>query len=211
VLSLGANKGLFLVPSKTVEVDVGIPSFEQRYDSKPAAGLTDWQFLQVKQRLLSADQEEGNYIATAAIALQAPIGATAFTNSTVVVTPTFAGGIGFGDLNIQAATSFAIPTSNGETIGTSWQNNVTFQYRLGFVWPEFEVNWTRWLDGSQRGGLDQLYFTVGALIGSIPLTRGTALVVGGGYQFAVAPAQRYEPVLTPAYRDAVVFSTRLVF
>ena len=211
VLNLGANKGLFLVPTKTVEVDLGIPSFEQRYGTQPAAGLTDWQFLQVKQRLLSANREEGNYIATAAIALQAPIGATAFTNHAVIVTPTLSGGMGFGDLNVQAATSLAIPMSDGETIGTAWQNNVTLQYRLGFLWPEFETNWTHWFDGTQRGGLDQVYFTVGALVGPIPLAHGTALIFGGGYQFAVAPPQQLQPVLTPAYRDAVVFSTRLVF
>jgi len=39
VLNLGAGKGLFLVPWKTIEVDFGIPSFQQRYDVQPAAGL----------------------------------------------------------------------------------------------------------------------------------------------------------------------------
>jgi len=211
-LNVGANKGLFLVPAKTIEVDIGVPTFEQRYDVQPAYGLLDWQFLQIKQRLLSANKEEGNYIATAAFAAQVPTGAKAFTNGAVVLTPSLAGGIGFGDLNVQAATSFAILTTSGATLGTSWATNVTFQYQLaGIFWPEFEVNWTHWLGGTQRDGKDQLFFTVGTLLGPLALTRATAAVFGVGYQFAIAPAPQFEPVLTPAYQNAIVISARLVF
>jgi hypothetical protein len=211
MLNLGGNKGVFLVPAKTLEVDLGTPSFQQKYGASPAYGLTDWQFLQVKQRLLSANREQGDYIVSAAFAAQAPIGATAFTNNTVILTPTLSAGKGIGDLNLQAATALAIPTTNGGTIGTAWQTNATLQYQLGPLWPEFEVNWTHWMDGSQRGGLDEVYLTVGMLVGPIHITPLTAVVFGGGYQFAVAPAQRLQPVLTPAFHDAVVFSARLVF
>jgi hypothetical protein len=212
VLNVGGNKGLFLVPAKTVEVDIGIPTFQQRYGAQPAAGLLDWQFLQVKQRLFSANKENGNYIATAALAAQVPSGTSAFTNHAVVLTPALLGGKGFGDLNIQMASSLAIPTTNGATLGTSWLNNVAFQYQLGQIfWPEFEVNWTHWLGGNQRGGLDQLFFTVGTLVGPIPLSHGTAVVIGAGYQFAVAPPKRFQPSLTPVYQNALIISARLIF
>src|SRR5216684_220568 len=114
VLNLGAGKGLFLVPWKTIEVDFGIPSFQQRYDVQPAAGL----------------------------AAQAPIGIPQFTDNAFVITPSIAGGKGFGNLNIQAATSLVIPTAHEDTIGTALRTNVAFQYHLGeLLWPEFEVNW----------------------------------------------------------------------
>ena len=35
--------------------------------------------------------------------------------------------------------------------------------------------------------------------------------IGAGYQFAVAPGQRYKPTLLPTYRHAVILSTRLCF
>jgi hypothetical protein len=211
-LNLGEGKGLFLVPWKTIEVDFGIPSFQERYGVQPASGLPDWQFLLVKQRLLSANEQEGNYIVTAALAGQAPIGVPAFTNNAFVITPTLAAGKGFGNLNIQAATSFVIPTAHADTIGTAWRNNVTFQYHLGeLLWPEFEVNWAHWLDGTQRGGLHELFFTVGALVGPIPLAGRVGIVFGGGFQFAVAPSQTLGPALTPEYQSNIIFSGRIVF
>jgi hypothetical protein len=212
LLNLWAGKGLFLVPSKTIEVDFGLPTFQERYAVQPAAGLTDWQFLLVKQRLLSANEQEGNYVVTAALAAQAPIGAPAFTNDAYVITPTLAAGKGFGNLNIQAATSLAIPTAHSDTLGAAWRTNVAFQYHLGEVfWPEFEVNSAHWLDGTQRGGLDELFFTVGALFGPFPIAGRLGLVIGGGFQFAVAPSQRLAPTLTPEYQNNIIFSGRIVF
>jgi hypothetical protein len=212
VLNAGAGKGLFLVPSKTIEVDIGLPTYLERYGAQPAAGLADWQFLLVKQRLFSANAQEGNYVVTAALAAQAPTGARQFTNDAFVITPTLAAGKGFGNLNIQAATSLVIPTAHQDTLGTARRTNVAFQYQLGGIfWPEFEVNWTHWLDGSQRGGLDELFFTVGALFGPFPIGGRVAIVVGGGFQFAVAPAQRLASALTPEYQSNIIFSGRIVF
>jgi hypothetical protein len=54
-----------------------------------------------------------------------------------------------------------------------------------------------------RGGLDELLFTVGALFGPFP--------IGGGFQFAVAPAQRLAPALTPENQSNIIFSGRIVF
>ena len=114
--------------------------------------------------------------------------------------------------NVQAATGFAVPTAHQSTLGTSWTTNTTLQYNLADVfWPEFEVNWTHWLDGTQRGGQDQLVLTFGAIIGPLPLAGRLALTVGAGYQFAVAPAQRLTPALTPEYRHSLVITTRLLF
>jgi hypothetical protein len=212
LLNLGASKGLFLVPTKTNEVDFGIPAYQERYAVQPAAGLADWQFLLVKQRLFSANAQEGNYVVTAALAAQAPTGAQPFTNDAFVITPTLAAGKGFGNLNIQAATSLVIPTVHEDTLGTTWRTNVAFQYQLAEIfWPEFEVNWAHWLDGSQRSGLHEVFLTVGALFGPFPIGGRVAIVVGGGFQFAVAPAQRLAPALTPEYQSNIIFSGRIVF
>jgi hypothetical protein len=212
VLNLGGGKGLFLVPTTSNEVDVGFPTYQIRNSVQPVSGLTDWQFLLIKQRLLSANQSDGNYIVTAAFAAQAPIGAAAFTNHAYVLTPALAVGKGFGDLDLQADTAIGVPTSNRHKLGTSWSTNATLQYRVWRVfWPEWEVNWTHWLGGTQRGGTDQVFLTAGVIVTSIPVTRGLSATVGMGYQFAIAPPQRLEPVQTPAYKNNLVLSARLVF
>ncbi|MBV8523653.1 MAG: hypothetical protein JOY71_16280 [Acetobacteraceae bacterium] len=212
ILNIGGGKGLFLVPTETNEFDIGLPTYQQRYHVQPGSGLSDLQFLLLKQRLLSAPEGQGDYIITAALAGQAPTGSALFTNNAYVITPSLLAGKGFGKFSIQAATSVAVPTSHQNTLGTSWATNTTLQYNLGEVfWPEFEVNWTHWLNGTQRGGQDQLFLTFGVIIGPLALAGRLALTVGAGYQFAVAPAQRLTPALTPEYRRNVIITTRLLF
>jgi len=213
ILNLGSGKGVFLVPTTTNEVDVGLPSYERRYGPHPSDGLGDYPFFLVKQRLLSANGDDGNYILTASLGAQAPAGAPSFTNHAYVIIPGILGGKGFGNLNIQAATRFAIPTSHGSTLGTAWTTDVTFQYHIPklLLWPEFEINSTHWLGGMQHGGQNQLFLTFGAIIGAIPIGKTTALTFGAGYQFAVAPERRLEPALIPTYDHNFVFTGRLLF
>jgi hypothetical protein len=212
LLNLGANKGLFLVPTEANEIDIGIPTYEQRYGANPASGLSDYQFLLIKQRLLSAPGSDGDYILTAALSSQAPIGSAAFTSRTYVVTPYLLGGKGFGNLDFQAATALSFPTGREGTLGTTWATNVTAQYRVARIfWPEAELNWTHWLGGIQRPGLDQLFVTFGLIAAPIPLTRDVKLAFGAGFQFAVAPGQIDSPLPTPTYRNSFVFTGRVNF
>lgn len=212
VLNLGAGKGLELIPTTTNEVSVSVPPYEERTNIKPVDGFTDWQFLLIKQRLLSANENNGDYVLTAFLAAQAPIGIPAFTNNAYVIAPTLAGGKGFGDFVIQATSGFAVPTSQQGTLGTTWANNITFQYRVARIfWPEFEMNWTHWLDGTQRGGKDQVFLTVGAVVGTIKLTDRLGLALGIGYQWAVAPQQELKPVQTPTYKNNLIATARLPF
>jgi hypothetical protein len=138
ILNVGGNKGLFLVPTETNEFGIGLPTYQQRSHVQPGSGLTDLQFLLIKQRLLSAPEDRGNYIVTAALAAQAPAGTALFSNNAYVVTPSLLAGKGFGQFNVQAATGFAVPTAHQTTLGMSWANNTTLPYNLGDVfWPEF--------------------------------------------------------------------------
>ncbi len=212
LLNLGANKGLFLVPTETNEVDIGIPSYEQRYGENPASGLSDYQFLLVKQRLLSSPTSEDDYILTAAVSAQAPIGAPAFTSHAYAVTPYLLGGKGFGNFDVQASTALSIPSGREDTLGTSWATNLTAQYRVaGMFWPEAELNWTHWFGGIQRPGLNQLFMTVGLIAAPIPISAHVKLAFGAGFQFAVAPGQIDSPVPTPTYRNSFVFTGRVLF
>ncbi len=64
--------------------------------------------------------------------------------------------------------------------------------------------------GGQRSGLNQLYLTPGLVVGRLTISDESAFTVGAGYQFAVSPSYRANP-LTPAYNHAWVLTSRLNF
>jgi hypothetical protein len=211
VTSFSNGKGLELIPTTTNEVILNVPTYTERYDVKPASGWNDWPFILVKQRLLSANEEHGNYIVTAFLSAQAPIGIRAFTNHAWVITPTIAGGKGWGNFDVQATVGVAIPTAHEDTIGTSVSTNVALQYHfLKYFWPELEVNWTWWADG-QRGGKNQVFLTPGIIFGRFQLVGRVNAIVGVGYQSAVSPTLTKTPVLTPMYNHAWVLTSRITF
>ena len=209
--SLGNGKGVELIPTTTNEVILNAPTYEDRWGRKPASSFGDWPFLLVKQRLLSANENNGNYIVSAFLGLQAPIGSRAFTNHAWTITPTLAGGKGFGDFDIQATAGVSIPLGSETKIGTSIATNVALQYHLlKYLWPEIEVNWTAWADGL-RGGKNQIFLTPGIIFGRIPIARRVKAILGVGFQVAVLPKLTTEPVLTPTYDQSWVVTTRITF
>jgi hypothetical protein len=61
----GAGKGLELIPAKTIQLIFGVPPYEQRSGKHAAQGFGDYPFLLIKNRFLSANEENGNYVLTA--------------------------------------------------------------------------------------------------------------------------------------------------
>ena len=206
-----ANHFLELIPTTTNEVLINPPAYEVRSGSQAAAGWGDWPFLQVKQRLLSANEHQGNYILTAILGFQVASGNTAFTNRAAIITPTIAGGKGWGKFNVQTNLGFPIPVSHDGTIGYSVVFNVSLQYNLlTYFWPEFEVNTTHYFSGL-RGGKTQVFLTPGLILGVFPIYSRIRATIGAGYQFAVAPKLTRTPVLTPVYDHAWIVSVHMLF
>jgi hypothetical protein len=212
IITYGGGKGLELIPSTTNEILLNPPAYNQRTIKSPADGWADDPFLIVKQQLLSANEEQGNYIVTAFLGVQAPTGSRIFTNSAWVVTPTIAGGKGWGDFDIQATVGVPIPLAHEKTIGTSVVSNATFQCHFAkYFWPELEANYTYWADGV-RGGKHQVFLTPGLVLGRFEVVQRLRLIIGAGYQFAVAPTPvSREPVLTPVYDHDWILSARATF
>jgi hypothetical protein len=207
----GMGKGLELIPTTTNEVILNLPPYETRSVRRPAQGFGDDPVLLIKQRLLSANEENGDYIVTAFFGVQAPTGAKAFTSDAWVVTPTIAGGKGWGPFNVQATLGVAYPLTHTREVGTSVINNVAFQYHVRKVfWPEFEVNTTYWSSGP-RQGKTQVYLTPGIIFGRFPIVSRIKAIVGVGYQFAVSPKLVTTPVLTPIYDRQLILTTRFAF
>ncbi|WP_290990479.1 hypothetical protein [Hyphomicrobium sp.] len=204
------GKGFEFIPTTTNEVLINLPPYDQRTHVKQASGWGDWPAFTIKQRLISANKQDGDYIVTAFFGVQAPTGDIPFTNDAWVVTPTLAAGKGWGDFDIQATVGVPIPLEHENEIGTSIVTNVAFQYHLGqYFWPEFEVNYTHWADGA-RSGKDQVFLTPGLILGRFKVCDDSNLIIGAGYQFAVSP-KTTSPVLTPTYDSNWIITTRLSF
>ncbi|HEY1941716.1 MAG TPA: hypothetical protein VGH40_06280 [Roseiarcus sp.] len=207
----GGGKGLELIPTTTNEVIIGVPPYEDRQSAKPASGFADWPAILIKQRLLSANESHGNYILTAFLAASAPTGVAAFTNNAWLITPTIAGGVGFGDFDVQATFGAALPTAYESTLGTAFATNVALQYHFAtYFWPELEFNDTYW-DGGLRSGKNQLFITPGVVLGRFQLPGRAKLSVGVGYQVALGPVVQNTPVMTPTYNHEWLMSARVSF
>lgn len=210
--NIDGGKGLELIPTTMNEILINAPAYEIRRYVKPANGFADWNFLTVKQRIISAPEDKGNYIVTTFLGVQAPMLGSPFTNKAWVITPTLAGGKGWGDFDVQATMGVPIPTANESIIGTSLVTNVALQYHFADVfWPEFEFNDTYWFDG-ERAHLNQLFVTPGVVFGRFALGNGLKGIVGVGYQVAITPSPKITvPVLTPTYSDALLLTSRMSF
>ncbi|MFZ1079015.1 MAG: hypothetical protein WAN31_04965 [Methylovirgula sp.] len=212
VTNFGGGKGLEFIPTTMNEVLINIPNYEERYVKSPAYGFSDWNFLTIKQRIVSEPEDKGNYIVTTFLGFQAPLLGSPFTNKAWVITPTIAGGKGWGDFDIQATSGVAIPTANESMIGTSLVTNIAFQYHFGeYFWPEVELNDTYWFDG-ERANLTQLFVTPGIIFGRFAIGKNLKAIFGFGYQVAVTPMPIVlKPALTPTYDHAFLLTGRLSF
>jgi hypothetical protein len=210
---LDGGKGVDLIVSDTNEIQIAAPPYEIRNTPSGKgefSGFGDWAFLRVEQRLASAPAGAGNYVVTAWLQVQAPTGIEALTNHVWTYLPTLAFGKGWGDFDIQGTFGAVLPDSHRSTLGDQIQTNVAFQYHVWDVfWPQIETNWT-YYDGGQREGLNQVFLTPGLVIGRFALGGDRFFTTGFGYQFAVSPSYRPNP-LTPSYQHAWLFTSRLNF
>ena len=209
-----AGKGLELIPTTTNEVIFNLPAYEERggAGSKHVTGWSDYPFLLIKQRLFSENEQAGNAIVTAFLSVSAPTGSATFTQDAWVLTPTLAGGKGFGNFDVQGTTGVAMPFSRFGSTGVQLLTNVALQYHLlTYFWPEFEFNDTIWLTGTARGGKDQLFVTPGIMLGRFVISGRVRFSIGGGYQVALTPDTRTTGEILPTYNHNWILSTRLTF
>ena len=208
-----AGKGLELIPTETNELLINPPAYQFKgRTSSPANGWLDDQFLVIKQRLFSGNEQNGNYVVSAFLGVTAPSGNSAFTNHAWIITPTIAAGKGWGDFDVQATVGVAIPNKDQSTLGTSVASNISFQYHLfQYLWPEVEVNDTYWANGKERGGKDQILLTPGIIFGRFELYKRIKFIIGGGRQWAVTPKYVDTTEQTPTYNRSWILTARVTF
>jgi hypothetical protein len=209
--NFGAGKGLELIPFQNTEIILGVPAWiahnghiVHSAGRKEVArdGWADETFL-VKYRLLSANEDIGNYIVTAFVGLSAPTGNAGNSAGHALFTPTLAAGKGFGDFDVQSTVGVTFPNGGEDRLGWPLAWNSAFQYHVGkYFWPEVETNYT-WFAQGTRTGQSQLFLTPGLLLGRFPIHDRLGLTIGAGYQVAVTHH--------PSYNNAVVVSARMPF
>jgi hypothetical protein len=177
------GKGLELIPLEKVEVIFNLPPYLVHNDPSVRDGFGDVAFL-VKYRLLSANEEHGNYILTAFLGWSLPTGDHKNGAPHAVITPTIAYGKGFGNLDLQGTFGVGFPTADTGVVGRNYTWNNAFQYRVfRKFWPEVELNATFFQDG-KNDGQKQNFVTPGLVMGRFRLWGRVGLTVGGGYQIA---------------------------
>ena len=89
------GKGLELIPAERIQFVFGLPPYDElRGPNANANSFGDWPFPLMKYRILSANEQEGNYVLTPFMQGSAPTGAKSFSTNASVIIPTIAGGIG---------------------------------------------------------------------------------------------------------------------
>jgi hypothetical protein len=183
-------KGLELIPWYKTELIIQVPPYYD-YDGDPSEknGFGDVQFL-LKYRLLSRNEQHGNYILTAFLGASIPTGS--YSNGVVTgansatITPTIAYGKGFGNFDAQGTFGVQIPTNNESANGTNFVFNNTLQYRvMKKIWPEVEFNTTHYHDG-EHAGQTLNYITPGFVLGRFKVAGRVGMSVGGGFQIATS-------------------------
>ena len=182
----GIGKGVEIIPSRDTEIIVAVPAYEVKdIPNKPSvSGVADENLL-LKYRILSANEEQGNYIVTAFLGTSLQSGGNAFTTNHTLVTPTIAAGKGWGDrqsgVDIQSTLGMAVPSGGLNTLGRPLTWNTTLQGHVGKFWPEIETGYTHWYDGA-LAGKSQMTITYGATIGRFEIKDRVKAIVGIGYQ-----------------------------
>ncbi len=196
VSNYGLNKGLELIPTANSEVIIGVPGYQ--VTDHPRGGSTQgWadETLLFKYRMLSANEENGNYIVTGFMGVSLPTGDAQLSSGHYAFTPTLAVGKGWGTresgFDIQSTLSITVPDREMARLGEPIVWNTAFQGHLfKYWWPELETQYTHF-DGGPFDGKNQTVITPGVVLGRYELIDRLHFVIGLGYQKAVGGFQTF--------------------
>lgn len=196
------GKGLELIPQSHIEILINAPPYIQHSAPRTPDGIGDVSFT-MKYRILTANEQHGNYILTAFLGGTMPTGTYKNGSISSIVTPTMAGGKGWGRFDAESTLGATLPVDSTAKLGRTVVWNSVAQEHVGrFLWPELEVNSTFTIGGSNDGKY-QTFLTPGLVAGRFPLHNRVGLTLGAGMQIATT---RYH-----AYNQALIFTARLPF
>ncbi len=190
VTNLDGGKGLELIPTRRTELLINLPPYLLHSNPKTADGWGDASFT-LKYRFLARNEEHGGAIVTAFLGGSVPTGAHKNGSISAVVTPTLAGGKGWGKFDVQSTLGGTLPASSVNKLGHTVVSNTAFQFHaLKQLWPEVEINSTFW-EGGTNGGKKQTFLTPGVVFGRFPIHKRVAVAAGAGFQIAATHFNQY--------------------
>lgn len=202
VTNFDGGKGLELIPSRHTELLVNLPPYLLHQSAASADGFGDVSFT-TKYRFLARNEEAGNGILTAFLGGSIPTGTYKNGSSSAIVTPTLAGGKGWGRFDVQSTLAGTLPINSVNILGRTIASNTAFQmHAMRKLWPEGEINSTFWKGGT-NDGKKQTFVTPALIFGRFPIHNRMALVAGAGFQIATT---RYHQ-----YNHAVIATIRVPF
>jgi len=189
----GNGKGLEVIPTENIELLLNVPPYLQHGGASQKNGFGDYS-MTGKYRFLSANEQSGNYIVTGFLGISLPTGtgAVATSGQAVSITPTIAGGKGFGDFDIQSTVGIQLPVDRVQKIGRTLSWNTTLQYHAyQYFWPEVEVNYTHYIAG-ENDNKTQVLITPGLVLGKFVIKDRWGVTLGAGYQVAATHFNTYD-------------------
>lgn len=193
----GGSKGFTTIPINRLEISVDFPPYIVHNEPRLRDGFGDFSILS-KFRILASNQHKADYVLTAFLAVSSPTGSHTNGSPHAVITPTIAGGKGFGDFVYQGTFGSDLPSADADLLGRRMIFNNALQYRgWGKIWPELEAN-SYFYNAGPNDGKKQLYLTPGISAGRFPLYGHLTLSLGAGMQFAVTHFHSYthQPIFT---------------
>lgn len=178
------GKGLEIIPNSRIEMLFNLPPYLVHNTPALHDGFGDASFM-MKYRLFASNEEGGNYILTVFLAGTIPTGSYTNGSPDAIVTPTIAYGKGLGPFDVQGTMGVSLPTADEDRIGRTyaWNNAIQYYVVRARLWPEVEVNYSRFQDG-RNDGRTQIFITPGMVIGKLHLWGRAGLTFGAGMQVA---------------------------
>ena len=190
VTNVDNGKGLELIPTRRTELLINAPAYIFHENPKTANGPGDVSFT-MKYRFLTRNEEHGNAILTGFLGGSIPTGTYKNGSSSAIVTPTLAGGKGWGKFDVQSTLGGTLPVNSVNILGRTIVSNTALQYHpQRFLWPEAEINSTFW-EGGSNDGKKQTFLTPGLIFGRLPIHHRVALAGGVGFQIATTHYHQY--------------------
>jgi hypothetical protein len=204
--NLGSNKGLIFIPFANTEITISTPPYVVHSAPNTVNGFGDMGFYG-KYRILTTTKHSGAMLSFLLLST-IPTGDHKNGSLDAVITPTLAGGKGFGRFDLQSCLGIALPLGHTSKLGRPIPWNTTLQYHAGkYLWPEIESNAT-FYDGGPNHGKTQEFLTPGLMISKIKLHASDphsrlGLAFGTGMQIATSSFH--------TFNHQLVFSTRFLF
>ena len=199
VTILDGGKGLELIPTRRTELLINLPPYFAHQNPASKDGWGDASFM-MKYRFFAQPEEGHDAILTGFLAGSVPTGQYKNGSVSAIVTPTLAGGKGWGWFDVQATLAGTFPVNSVNTLGRTISSNTAFQaHVLRKLWPEVEINSTAW-EGGAHDGKKQTFVTPGLIFGRIPIHHRVALAAGAGFQIAATHYNQYNHALIVTVR-----------